>query len=75
MSKIVDVRIPIHPECRETCGDCPHADVTVEMGIFRDGERLISGEMVYVNANPESRKSLPLPEKLRKAIEVRKAGG
>ena len=52
-----------------------NSSMTFEMGIFRDGERLISGEMVYVNANPESRKSLPLPEKLRKAIEVWEAGG
>ena len=48
--------------------------MTFEMGIFRDGERLISGEMVYVNADPESRTSRPLPEKLRKAIEIYEAG-
>ncbi len=52
-----------------------NSSMTFEMGIFRDGERLISGEMVYVNANPETRKSLPLPEKLRKAIEAYEAGG
>jgi acyl-CoA thioester hydrolase len=48
--------------------------MSFEMGVFRNGERLISGEMVYVNADPETRKSRPLPEKLRKAIEGYEAG-
>jgi acyl-CoA thioester hydrolase len=51
-----------------------NSSMTFEMAIFRAGERLISGEMVYVNADPETKKSRPLPEKLRKAIEVWEAG-
>jgi hypothetical protein len=31
--------------------------------------------MIYVNADPESRSSRPLPEKLRKAIEAWEANG
>lgn len=50
------------------------SSMTFEMGIFRGGERLVSGEMVYVNADPETRKSRPLPEKLRQAIEAWEAG-
>ncbi|MCX7150114.1 MAG: thioesterase family protein [Rhodocyclales bacterium] len=52
-----------------------NSSMTFEMGIFRDGERLISGEVVYVNADPESRTSRRLPEKLRQAIENYEAGG
>lgn len=51
-----------------------NSSMTFEMGIFRDSQRLISGEIVYVNADPESRTSRPLPEKLRTAIEVYEAG-
>jgi acyl-CoA thioester hydrolase len=51
-----------------------NSSMSFEMGVFRNGERLISGEMVYVNADPETRKSRPLPEKLRKAIEGYEAG-
>ncbi len=51
-----------------------NSSMTFEMGIFRDGERLISGEMVYVNADPEARTSRPLPDKLRQAIEAYEAG-
>ena len=52
-----------------------NSSMTFEMGIFRNGERLISGEMVYVNADPETRKSCSLPEKLRTAIELYEASG
>jgi acyl-CoA thioester hydrolase len=52
-----------------------NSSMTFEMGIFRDGERLVSGEMVYVNADPETRTSRPLPDKLREAIESYEAGG
>ena len=52
-----------------------NSSMSFEMGIFRDGQRLISGEMVYVNADPASKTSRPLPEKLRKAIEAWEAGG
>jgi acyl-CoA thioester hydrolase len=51
-----------------------NSSMTFEMGIFRDGERLISGEMVYVNADPASKTSRPLPQKLRAAIEAWEAG-
>jgi len=52
-----------------------NSSMTFEMAIFRDGERLISGEVVYVNADPEKKTSRPLPDKLRKAIEAYEAGG
>lgn len=46
-----------------------NSSMAFEMGIFRGYDRLISGELVYVNADPAERKSRPLPEKLRAAIE------
>ncbi|TRZ97055.1 MAG: biotin/lipoyl-binding protein [Rhodocyclaceae bacterium] len=30
MGKIIDVRIPIYPDCWETCGSCAQGDVVVE---------------------------------------------
>lgn len=52
-----------------------NSSMSFEMGIFRNGECLITGEMVYVNADPETRTSRPLPEKLRRAIEAYEGGG
>ena len=45
-----------------------NSSMSFEMGIFRGEERLISGELVYVNADPVAKKSQPLPDKLRNAI-------
>ena len=36
--------------------------------IHRDAEHLISGEVLYVNADPATRKSQPVPDFLREAI-------
>jgi len=46
------------------------SSMTFELGILRDGELLISGEVVYVTADPKARKSVPIPGKLRNAIEI-----
>lgn len=37
--------------------------------IYRGEEHLISGELIYVNADPATRKSAPLPSFLRDAIK------
>ena len=37
-------------------------------GIWRGAERITSGELVYVNADPKTRTSAPWPEPLRGAI-------
>jgi len=37
-------------------------------GIWRGREHLTSGELIYVNADPKTRKSAPWPEPLRQAI-------
>ena len=37
-------------------------------GVWRGGQRITSGELVYVNADPKTRKSAPWPETLRAAV-------
>ena len=37
-------------------------------GIWRGAEHVTSGELVYVNADPKTRKSAPWPDSLRNAI-------
>lgn len=36
--------------------------------LYRKDELLVSGSLIYVNANPETRKSAPLPESLTSAF-------
>ena len=38
--------------------------------VFRLGELLVSGRLVYVNADPATRKAAPVPEFLRAAIKA-----
>jgi acyl-CoA thioester hydrolase len=37
-------------------------------GVWRGEERITSGELVYVNADPQTRKSAPWPEALKSAV-------
>jgi len=41
-----------------------------QLEIYRADQLLIGGTVVYVNADPETRKSAPLPEFLRTAIKA-----
>jgi len=44
------------------------SSMTFRLGIWRGAEHLTTGELVYVNADPKTRKSVPWPESLRQAI-------
>ena len=38
MARLVEVRIPIYPDCWETCGSCAQGDVTVEDVLVAPGD-------------------------------------
>jgi len=38
------------------------------LGVWRGAERITSGELVYVNADPKTRKSAPWPQALQTAV-------
>ena len=38
------------------------------LGVWRGADHVTSGELVYVNADPKTRKSVPWPEAVRQAI-------
>ncbi len=52
--------------CR--AGRLGRSSMQLVLGIYRGGEHLTSGELIYVNADPKTRKSAPWPEALRQAI-------
>lgn len=45
------------------------SSITFQLGVFREGALLVEGEVVYVNADPETRRPAPVPDKIRHAIE------
>jgi acyl-CoA thioester hydrolase len=44
------------------------SSIIFAFGIWRGGEHLVSGEIVYVHADPETKKSAELPDLLKDAI-------
>jgi len=45
-----------------------HSSMQFLFGIWRGGEHITSGELVYVNADPKTKNSAPWPEPLKRAI-------
>jgi acyl-CoA thioester hydrolase len=45
------------------------SSIGFDLAIFRGDERITRGEVVYVTADPLARKSVPIPDWLRGAIE------
>lgn len=50
------------------CARIGRSSLTFKLEIRRGDETLVSGELVYVHADPEARKSAPLPPRLIEAI-------
>ena len=48
MSKIVEVRIPIYPDCWETCGSCAQGNVLVEEVLVKPGDRVRFDDAVII---------------------------
>jgi acyl-CoA thioester hydrolase len=51
-----------------------NSSIAFKLGIFQGHHHLISGEIIYVSADPQSRKPLRVPEALRDAVERLEAG-
>jgi len=49
-------------------GHIGNSSMQFVLGIFRGGEHLISGEVIYVAANSETRKSQTVRQALRKLV-------
>jgi acyl-CoA thioester hydrolase len=50
------------------CARIGRSSLQFLLDIRRAGEPLVSGELIYVNADPATRKSVPVPARLRAAI-------
>ena len=46
-----------------------NSSLQFRVGVFRGDEHLIAGELIYVNADPATRKSIGVPAELRELIE------
>jgi YbgC/YbaW family acyl-CoA thioester hydrolase len=56
------------------CEQIGNSSMRFVSGVFRGEELLVSGELVYVFADPVARKSLPVPTDLRQVLQGFEAG-
>lgn len=56
------------------CGRIGNSSMLFRAGIFRGEQLLVSGEMVYVFADPATQTSRPVPEQLRQMLQSYEAG-
>lgn len=61
MSKLVEVRIPIYPECWETCGSCAQGDISVEEVLVKPGETVQRDDNVIVLETGKVALDIPTP--------------
>ena len=56
------------------CERVGNSSIQFRLGIFRQDEHLITGELIYVYANPETQRAMPVPQALRDALTAYEAG-
>jgi len=56
------------------CGRIGSSSMLMSAGVFRQDELLVSGELVYVYADPRSQASRPVPQELRDVLQAFEAG-
>jgi len=56
------------------CGRIGNSSIVFSAAVFRQDELLVSGEIVYVFANPATQTSLPVPHALRAVLQGFEAG-
>jgi YbgC/YbaW family acyl-CoA thioester hydrolase len=56
------------------CSKIGNSSIVMEAGIYRSGQLLVSGELLYVFADPLTQTSRPVPQPLRDAFAAQEAG-
>lgn len=74
MSKLVEIRIPIYPECWETCGSCAQGDVVIEEVLVKPGDVIHADDNVIILETGKVALDIPSPHAGR-VVEVMVAAG
>lgn len=61
MGKIVEVRIPIYPDCWETCGSCAQGEVVVEEVLVKPGDVLQCDDNIIILETGKVALDIPTP--------------
>lgn len=74
MGKLVEIRIPIYPECWETCGSCAQGDVVIEEVLVKPGDLLQCDDNVIILETGKVALDIPTPYAGR-VVDVMVAAG
>ena len=74
MSKLVEVRIPIYPECWDTCGSCAQGNVVVEDVLVKPGDVLQCDDNIIILETGKVALDIPTTHAGR-VVEVMVAAG
>ena len=74
MSKLVEVRIPIYPECWDTCGSCAQGNVVVEEVLVKPGDVLQRDDNIIILETGKVALDIPTTHAGR-VVEVMVAAG
>ena len=61
MSPLREIRIPIYPECWETCGSCAQGDVVVEEVLVKPGDIVQFDDNVIILETGKVALDIPAP--------------
>lgn len=56
------------------CSRIGNSSMVFVLGIFRGDEHLITGELVYVHADPKTQRATPLPQEFRQLLDAFETG-
>jgi len=74
MSKLIEIRIPIYPECWETCGSCAAGNVVIEEVLVKPGDMIQRDDNVIVLETGKIALDIPSPHAGRVVAVMVKAG-
>ena len=74
MSRLVEIRIPIYPDCWETCGSCAAGNVVIEEVLVKPGDLLQRDDNVIVLETGKVALDIPTPHAGRVVEVMVKAG-
>lgn len=74
MSRLVEIRVPIYPECWETCGSCAQGEVVIEEVLVKPGDLLQCDDNVIILETGKVALDIPTPYAGR-VVEVMVAAG
>ena len=74
MTRLIEIRVPLYPDCWETCGNCAAGDVVIEEVLVKPGDMLQRDDNVIILETGKIALDIPTPHAGRVVEIMVKAG-